>query len=718
MLKKIMMAMALVFLAAPPGRAALDAWMEPTAADYQALQDLRSRFGGNGLPEQGANQGELMLALAELGGDAASESPKGDWKLEDYDALYSLLQKYRDELRAMGFSQKQLEDELVALKLRARELQERLDKLQPKDGLKIHGSVENVFDSMLLTGPLMSGGNTLHYMHGILRSQLQLSAQRGIFSGEVEYFVQRVLADMYSCSTCIAAVNSINIEVRTPIVFQAGDLDAKMTPFTLWRNEDEQPFEPEPFRSRRQELRDQLRLKPDAIRMRGVRLITDLVVMDTQRLDLEGVLFNFGVPGEAVYVRGNTAALGNDDPNGQAFSSAYETFFGAWRLSLPLGNFKAGYVGTMVRDAMDTTYVTYTAGTLAGQRVRGFDAQVNSLEASYKKGPMGLEGRVELAQSLYANPNLAFDGNTDYLTGTAASLSVGIKGDAFGLSLSARDVSAGFFSTPAQGRTQDAEYLPLGPFLTENSLYRPNTTAIGPQYGGIGVPEPPESHFNANIVPPQVKQGGTYSVFQVPYDLRMNAISPYGLATPNRQGARLDANFTLLRESWKLMAMADMANEKSPSHGSALLHYTAWRAGTVFDLEPLIAWPLSFNLGFSAGDMRDGDKVAFSSALLDLGADWKAMKNLVLSVGGRHLDYNGTIPYLGSADPTLFAFGYMAVNQAYDIGGIGIKWMLGDDVNVRINYSSIFFEDSLHLTNGIPDWYAADQGFFQLSFVF
>jgi hypothetical protein len=269
-------------------------------------------------------------------------------------------------------------------------------------------------------------------------------------------------------------------------------------------------------------------------------------------------------------------------------------------------------------------------------------------------------------------------------------------------------------SSPSQGRTQDAENLALGPFITENSLFNPTRNAIGPQYGSLGIPEPPESHFNTQIVPPGVVLGGRLQrAYFIPYDYRINPISPYGLSTPNRSGLRLDADGRLFGGGVTLSGMADTATEKTGFRGVSPTAFLSYRAGLGIDLKPMLGWGLSLNGGWTVNDMRNGASVAFTSTLVDLGLDWKQNDKLTWSLGGRHVDYNGTLAYQGT-DLVLAAFGYIAWDQAYDIGAVGLKWDIEDTVQLRLNYGSLYFTER----RGTRQGWEADQGYGQVSIVF
>ncbi len=717
MKNKLLLWMLLFAAALARGETDLAEFVPAADADYAQIADMRARFGGPSLARGGSSRGEMVLAAASLALDATSARPAGDWKNSDYDALYSLLQKYRDELRAMGFQQKQLEDELAALKVRAAELQSRLDKLQPKDGMKINGKAQQLYDDLLISGPGKNAGNTFRYRHGLARAELELNVTRGIFSGNVNYFMQRVFGNIYDpCTTCRAGVGSIDIEIRSPVVFQAGDLDIKMSPFTLWRNEDAQPFEPEPFRSRRQDLRDQLQLAPDSLRLRGIKILTDLVLFDVQKLKLEGGIYPVGNAGGTVYLKGNTPLLDGSAPTGQTLTLPYNTYFGAWKVGIPFKAFALNYYGTLIKDATDTGTATWVTGPLAGQRIKGYESHVESAEASLNLKESGFAFRGEYAQSLFLNPNYAAFGQ-DVVTGTAMALTLGMHKPSFGIELTARDVSSAFVSAPSQGRSWDAGHQSLGPFPTENSLYNPNPSLTSPPYGTIGVPEPPESHFYGQLIPPWVLVSAPTSTYLMDYDYSINPISPYGLATPNRSGASLDVDFSVLSEGLKIALGGDFASEKEKMLGTKPVAYLMYRGGMAINVEPWFGWPISLSAGYTVNDMRDGDKVAFSSTLLDLGAEWRIYKNMSLQAGGRHIDYNGTLMYRGN-NAALMAFGYVSAKQAYDIGGLGLKWVMGDNVVLRMNYASIYFEDTRDRAIGKGTWWAADQAYAQVSIVF
>ena len=141
MLKRIGMILVLALAAAlgkaqaGPDQAVSQAFVPGSDADYKEIEALRQRMDLKpSLPQAGADRGEMVLALAEVSAGAAGAGAaggQGDWKAEDYDALYALLQKYRDELMALGVKQKDLEDMLADLKVKEAALEKRVDNLHP-----------------------------------------------------------------------------------------------------------------------------------------------------------------------------------------------------------------------------------------------------------------------------------------------------------------------------------------------------------------------------------------------------------------------------------------------------------------------------------------------------------------------------------------------------------------------------------------------------------
>ena len=701
--------------APPPG---LGDPVNASDADYQKLRQLQQRSGAPALPEGGASVGEVGLAAAELAQGAVVGKADLAWKTEDYDALYALLQRYRDALRKMGFDQSALEDQLAGLKVRAASLEERLARLHPRDGMKVHGKALTFYDNLLQTGPGQDSGRTTRYEHGLQRVNLDFQFTRGPVSAGFDLNFQAIY-DLYSsCATCRGGFDRLYVEARLPVSLEAGDMSAKLTPLTLWRNEDPSPFEAGIFKLRKEEMRDDLHLESGAFRIFGARASTDMKLFGAQALELELMTLQFNTPGTTIFTRDAIEPPQGDTYAGKSMSLPYSNYFVAWRTGLPLPwGLGLSYQGTILRDAPNSSYYLYAYGPLNGQVLRGYDSQVHSASLGLVAGSFGLA--LEGAQSLFSSPAHHAFGASDYLTGTAWTAVAALHTGALGLSLSARAVSRNYLATAAQTRTELYGKYPLGPFTTENSIYNSGTGYYGNVYGGGTVI--PESNFDNGFLPPVLFDAlgantvnapmGTDAAL-LPYDPLRNTSRPYGLATPNRAGYGLDVELApwdrtlVLSGGWE-----GLVEPEAPSNRSALA-FTDLRAGATLDLKPRVGWPLSLGGGYALRDMRGG-RLAFSAAQVDLGLDWQATPSTKLMLGAQHIDANGSVAYRGTSAALNLA-GYNLLHNVAELGSAGLLFALDDGVEIRLTYSNGILKDLLKPAND----HAFEQTFVRMSILY
>ncbi|HTA16679.1 MAG TPA: hypothetical protein VK786_02915, partial [bacterium] len=289
--------LALLFLISPGLLKADDPSMP--AGDQRAIRELQDKaYGSPTLPE-GASGGESLLALAALGSTATQP---GDQALQadDYAALLALLQRYRDDLLRMGMDSSELQAQLTILEARTKELEARLNALQPRDGLKIYGRFYSVFDDLQVLGPgsipgnpfqqsLTTGsagkpaGQGVETTTGVVHTELKLEGTRGPVTG----FAQLDLTMPWGLSIGDVGLRKVEVEMRLPVTLEVGDIDASLTPLTLWRNDEQDPFEPSLFAERNQRMEDDLLLKPNEWPITGVRASTDTLLFGTVTVDLQ-----------------------------------------------------------------------------------------------------------------------------------------------------------------------------------------------------------------------------------------------------------------------------------------------------------------------------------------------------------------------------------------------------------------------------------------------
>jgi hypothetical protein len=674
-------------------------------ADNRTIRDLEARNQGTpSLPTQAPRQ-EGLLKLAELGGAATAAG--ANWSQEDKDALFALLQTYRDELLALGMDAAELEAQLQQLKVRTTEVEGRLEKLKPKDGLKIHAHIYAAVDDLHLIGnaPILGVADRtslagkpaylgIRNQYGVTLGTFDLSGTRGRLSADVLF---SIMMPVGTNSTGSIAPRRVLVEVRLPIAIQFGDFDASLSPFTLWRNDSEDPFEPEPFASREKRLREDLLLKPNAWRLTGARLSTEPHLFDKIDLGLENITAFLAFNSNGSFQP--TTDYRVPDPLIPTYMRArYNTYLDAWRLKVPVGEAKQiAYQGILIWD--DNT-------SIASQVVWRFRSMLSSVHTASLDlgfGPVRLQAEGGL--SSFSAPSLITVTAADPLTGTAVRASLAWNAEHGSVELFGRMVSAGFHSAGAQGRTEDAAWQRLGPMLTENSqLGADGKTGLMP---GINMSH--ASRLNDLLLPPGMAIGSTITASSIvtnrgPWVHLLSyfpheEIDPYGEATPNRSVYGADAKWSFGNGLFKPLVSYEMGANLEPVYDALSNSYAAFtmtrlRGGLELDLAPPLNWPLAFGFGYAATTSSNGTKNALgkdwslSSTLMDMGLIIGKGHPYGLAAGYRILSFDGyhpaTIGFQSLPSPLS--------KQSWDMLGIGGWWRPMEGTSVDLVYSSGHFD--------------------------
>jgi hypothetical protein len=705
----------------------LDDKVDLRNADYRKVRGLQwLATGSPSLPADGASKGEMLLALADLGAQAGQGSQVSLWKESDYETLSNLLAKYRSELGPIGVRQEALDQLLTSLELKLPPLENRM-KVLPPAGFRMSGYFTTFFDDLAVSGPgfgpLYNGyqaetgylgfskltlgqpaqgpvgaGTPARFRHAGSRMGMIFSAAYGLFNAALEYDLQTEIGDFDT----YPGIRWLKAELRTPVALQFGNLDMQWTPLTFWRNEDEQPFEPEPYASRRQRLRDEALVKDHAWNLKGLKVLTDVDFLGKQRLNLEGFVTVLNYAGSILY----------SSPNGKTdYSTFNDTYLAAWKAELPvrlwgtpsvdpatgaarssMADLNLGYIGTKVWDLPAGNVYGNRDSLLFGLPAMGFDSQVHSgtVELDLFKSALKIKG--ELAESAYSNPYIfAADpvvGLTGYLTDTAMTYEADLDLGWLGAKAWGMDNGPDFVSSPAQGRSTASEYSAYGPFPTEDVQFNPRTgrytTFIS--YGSSTLFDTyPAWRYLDYLIPPQYSIATVLYADKVPqndagrsamynyllsYDPSLNNSLPYGLATPNRQGFGYELNLNLWKGTLKPLMYGSVLSQSVgdqwvltagmtsppavPGTTQPLLPpntYTVLAGGVRVDLDPAFGLPVNFVAGYKSEDTQNGDWVAFDSTLLDAGFAFKYYQKTTFSFGYRHLDSNGTLfkEFLGSS---------------------------------------------------------------------
>ncbi len=678
-------------------------------ADYRAVRELQAKDQGVPmLPAAGAPRQEALLGIAELGANASS-GQSSRFEARDYDALFSLLQRYRDDLLKLGMDRDALEAQLITLRQKTKDLEERLSLLQPKDGLKVHGSVSAAFDDMHLIGDLalpasVMPGSTIagltvapkpagvgvRWQEMAQRANLDFTFNRGPATALVRFDI-----------VAIAGANGkfdgrrIYMEMRLPVAIQIGDIDTALTPLTLWRNDDLAPFEPELFVQRRNRLVKDMMLVPNRWPVSGARLSTQLELFDALTLELVSL-------SSVINGAGSTQYITFDKKN---FITRYNTYMQGWSVTLPLADDK-------VRFSTNGLLFWDVNSTAPAATVNGFSSMVQSGRVDVKWGIVRAE--AEMAMSSYAYPvATSWTASVAPLTGTAMTGSLGVQGKYGHIKGFGRAVANSFHSAGAQGRTQDMNYAPLGPFLTDNSFVNADGTQGWPNAGAVVVPNAPETRLNAVLLPPGMMVGtAAGSLFQhlLPYSFT-EMLSPYGQATPNRVGGGLDGEGNFLNGAVKPAGTYETYSQiDSPGGTLSPFALQRMRGGVTFDLEPAFGWPLSFGGGMTMDQSSNGQKTptgrdyTLTVNTTDVGGRWKILKDLAFLSGWRHTEAKGLSD----------AFAFPVDGRVWDMIGNGISWDLQQGVMFEALFSQILRIDTNVPRTGLE----VDQIYMRASFEF
>ncbi len=710
---------ALLALAGGMQGAGLD--LPADAGDWNTVRDLQNKALGEPLlPPEPGSQGSLLMGAAELGAQVMDQDA-GKLQSADYNALFALLQRYRDELVGMGLDYDKLLRRLDDLKAKSADLKNRLDNLHPKDGAKIHGRAITTYSDSHLTGnraiTLPSFSNKpakdgLRFQQGVSRAEVVFEATKGMLSALSELNALVV----WGGKGTMFEFRRFYIEVRSPVAFQFGHINTNLTPLTLWRNEDPNPFEPEPFKSRRERLRGDMQLVPDKLRIMGMRASTDLFLFNTVDLDLESVTalvalpFAPGsnlLPQESVYSLRLNAAPTVAMNYGLPLNT---TYMQGWRANLRTSfGLDLGYQGSLFFDDPQNR---------PNSGFRPMLETVHSARAKFEKGIFFAD--AEYAMSSYEAPARVTTPQAGLLTGTAMLVNAGIRGGWGQVKAYGRAAGSGFHAAGAQMRTQDANYEFLTPLLTEVSQMN-GTGGFGMVTQGL----PPDAGpiWNGILLPPGVVIYKTTPAAQIGYHYAgvfshllpynyLNEVAPYGMASPNRQGYGLDADLKFFDGVLKVKAIYDSANHVeavSVSPTSALWQtaniastitakpaanaFTFTRMGVGAEVNFKLLLPVTVSGGYTMNESKNGQNswvrdtptsafipFGITSTLLQAGLAVKPNDAVTVAVGMQSLAAKGFSDQVVVLDRK---------GTTYDQFAYSVFWTISDITRIDLLYENL-----------------------------
>lgn len=390
------------------------------------------------------------------------------------------------------------------------------------------------------------------------------------------------------------------------VKYELGDIDVKMTPYTVF-NSDEMfnDFESDIFKTRRDILEYENFNVGNHWRLQGLQSYTNL-------------LFDKGI--ESLFIKG--FAVRTNPTNGLDVADRIMT---GWTLMakqsdiLSLGVNYAGMLDLPISIAQEN----YTNHVVTGQALVelpigddmsvGVDVETGTSNYSFTK--LALDSTVEASDFFY-DADLVFKYNP-----MAIEFRAGYK-----------DVGPQFYSPAAQtGR--------LNPDITPDlfgSIPDNNDSVVTDRSQLLYDRFTQEAIYNRSI-------SNTFTAYQS----SMTNVSPYGKATPNRKGVKLQLAKGSSDSTLQVFFGLDNFKEAVPDNNAEaeLRKFTALRAGLRVDIKQILDWEKELNVTFgwnSENTQRAGtDAIELKSRLIDLGLTAEVFESFDVMVGSKMLKANG-----------------------------------------------------------------------------
>lgn len=352
-----------------------------------------------------------------------------------------------------------------------------------------------------------------------------------------------------------------------------------------------------------------------------------------------------------------------------------------------------------------------------------FDLPKTVSKTTYEKYTNGVgSGNFHIQKDdFYAFGEAGF--STINYTDTSNTKTVNVKGNFFEVGIGAelletqldvqasfRRVNQNFFSAGAQSkRINYSSAVELLPTVGENSYTR--TISLLDMIVDDGI-------YNQAIF---------YGLMD--YDMRYNNVTPYGKATPNRQGFELLVGYNDSDDKFdtklNVQALQDVAGQGSEKKKNYLL--AQWEGNVNIDKFFELKKSIRFTAGYQfASASRDEDRVYklskklvepvdLHSHTIDLGASFEIINRIDILFGTKLLFYNGTDfkATLNEFNETV-KYTCETYNGSQKLSAAGIRYRFNDNISLTMQYDRLNFIDKLDEGNS----YKINQAFLLFNVLF
>ncbi len=441
--------------------------------------------------------------------------------------------------------------------------------------------------------------------------------------------------------------------------YQIGDVNYKLTPYTFY-NHDEETFIPEPvvFKMQKEIVNYETFYQKNTWRQQGAAL-------------------DFGLE-FAKYIKEIKFNSFITRINATDFASAPERFFGGGNIGIQQS--EKLYVGVNYVNLFDLV------GTVPDSNA--YRNQVISFNGEYKweneKFDARIFGETGMSKAFFTLDTVAPKLDDSFLD---VGISFKYKPINTRIKIGYMDIGPDFRSAGAQSKRIN--------YNGTNSIYSryTNQQILRPS-GMLFDLIHDESYYNKSI-----NGTGRVSPFWIPN----NNVLPYGVATFNRKGIYIKADFADKKEIVNITADAYLLNEIRGQGTKELRSFTLYKSNIEFNLNKLIGVKKTIKL--TAGTamqstLRGGEKIYeqidLKSNLFNAGAEIEVFKNIDLMAGIMTFSSEGN-----ELSPTLNLYSEIIDFNEFEIDlkekwiGGGLRYRFSEKTYLSLLYQSYTFKDNL-----------------------
>jgi hypothetical protein len=480
----------------------------------------------------------------------------------------------------------------------------------------------------------------------------------------------------------IYGLKKLTISGNFPVSFIIGHYNEKITPYTLWANEDEQLSEAKIFKDKRDMIKKELYLYENKWPLTGGEITWSGAVVNAD--------FEIKAIGARIEEAEKSNLLLSPDFATNTTTPViyhYDQYLWAFRISSDLFLKKILNIGANfveIRDIKDTG-IDHTAPALDNY-VTSFDADINLFDRA--------KITSEFAFSKYAVFNSVSPEwwQNRYIGDTAYK--IGIETEYFDTKLKAQFFVNGnsFTAYSAQSRIYDGSN--NYPYLTQNSTW--NVSLAVPYYIIAGKIYP-FTRYNRVIFTNYAKTGNNL----MPYVLYENNAMPYGDASPNRQGINinLDSNFfgDILKPSIRFLYAQEIVSYLPGSQKYIPRDFYVFDTcftSKIFDLN-IIA---GYKYELTDNTVNKG-LINFTSNIINAGIEYLLFDRFNICPGIKYIIFNGTeYPYIFTGTNWEYS-GKTKFDSNILSYGIGVDFEITKQANAGISWTNTSIKDNLNDVN-------------------